>query len=664
MSELTDALEEWKKISTKETPENVEDKKEHPLWYIYRNSVETQEKWWDVKDYIETDNDRKLVMKACMELLDNEKTNGNALDEIGHFSRDCAEKLKENPEQSDLDYILQLSDLIVKIDIHPDVEDSEMKSDMNYAASYFHLSDIHTPQVARKICERYIDDVSAIKTRLFKHSIWKIADSQQDTDFLKSVKQKLSSPKVGEALGVKEANSLIAKVNFALLDKEPDNKDLLYETWARIKTLNNPDKLMPMIQRSANDSRVMQEIAEYMIKHKIMKREIVDTFMESASRHITENQSAIKLLFDKSPSKDIISSAIQNKNNTDFYKLCTDEIIKRMDTQFNVSHITEDVIKLPEISQHILTKMGENFSELSDKKTASNMVNVCNAIIAEHPTNKGIAKSVLDVANNLAEKKLIDIPTQMQIYEKINKNHPLLINSQKEKEKFAKKLEDDFKQLLKDGNIYAALDKLITKRKLQHDEYMNGNSTFMYVTRDQLRSDYKKMSNGCIAIGFLCEDREWNKEEGTYGGGIAWKWYAEGLIIDPEKADIVRECQTSIVTVRHPYDARQDIYNNINMEDFMSVDGDKVEVYVGRYSSASMEYKKNTKEDELAQIISDKLQELKGKTHTDNIEDIPHAKTQILREVAKDNLGKPKRSNADKAVIKAAMNKAISKTRK
>ena len=70
------------------------------------------------------------------------------------------------------------------------------------------------------------------------------------------------------------------------------------------------------------------------------------------------------------------------------------------------------------------------------------------------------------------------------------------------------------------------------------------------------------------------------------------------------------------------------------------------------------------KKQQLTSTITNKLQELKSKMKTGNIEDIPHLKTQILREVAKDNLGKPKRSDADKAVIKAAVNKAISKTRK
>lgn len=61
------------------------------------------------------------------------------------------------------------------------------------------------------------------------------------------------------------------------------------------------------------------------------------------------------------------------------------------------------------------------------------------------------------------------------------------------------------------------------------------------------------------------------------------------------------------------------------------------------------------------QPTMNKLQELKSKTHTDKLEDIPHAKTQVLRELAKDNVSSekgvvnPKRSDADKAVIKAAI---------
>lgn len=74
--------------------------------------------------------------------------------------------------------------------------------------------------------------------------------------------------------------------------------------------------------------------------------------------------------------------------------------------------------------------------------------------------------------------------------------------------------------------------------------------------------------------------------------------------------------------------------------------------------------------EQLTSTITNKLQELKSKTKSEKIEDIPHAKTQVLRELAKDNVSSekgvvnPKRSDADKAAIKAAVNKAISKTRK
>lgn len=77
-----------------------------------------------------------------------------------------------------------------------------------------------------------------------------------------------------------------------------------------------------------------------------------------------------------------------------------------------------------------------------------------------------------------------------------------------------------------------------------------------------------------------------------------------------------------------------------------------------------MDIQDELKKQQLTSKITNKLKELKDKTKSVNIEDIPHAKTQILREVAKDNLGKPKRSDADKKVIKAAMDKAINNARK
>ncbi len=76
-------------------------------------------------------------------------------------------------------------------------------------------------------------------------------------------------------------------------------------------------------------------------------------------------------------------------------------------------------------------------------------------------------------------------------------------------------------------------------------------------------------------------------------------------------------------------------------------------------------YQQKQQKEQLASTITNKLKELKEKTKSENIEDIPHLKTQILREIAKDNVSPEKgvvnrkRSDADKKIIKAVMDKAI-----
>ncbi|MBR6356396.1 MAG: hypothetical protein IKR92_06045 [Alphaproteobacteria bacterium] len=62
---------------------------------------------------------------------------------------------------------------------------------------------------------------------------------------------------------------------------------------------------------------------------------------------------------------------------------------------------------------------------------------------------------------------------------------------------------------------------------------------------------------------------------------------------------------------------------------------------------------------DVMQRVSNKIQELKEKNKTSDIDNIPHTKTQILREVAKDNIGKPKRSKDAKRVIDIAIKCAI-----
>jgi len=62
----------------------------------------------------------------------------------------------------------------------------------------------------------------------------------------------------------------------------------------------------------------------------------------------------------------------------------------------------------------------------------------------------------------------------------------------------------------------------------------------------------------------------------------------------------------------------------------------------------------------LEQTISEKLDKIGIKIQNG---DAPHAKTKILREIGKDNLGKPKRNEADKNIIKSVINKTMTNKR-
>ena len=262
----------------------------------------------------------------------------------------------------------------------------------------------------------------------------------------------------------------------------------------------------------------------------------------------------------------------------------------------------------------------EKLAQSSDEKTSSSIIELSKTIIENNPTRDDVVKSVLDISKNLAEKGLIDSMQELDIFVAAREYNPRLLND-KEQEKFENVLENDFRRLLKEGKVDEAIDKLTAKKQLQHYNYVNGgyvpgDMTYMFVHRDQLRRVHKEMDNGCIAVGYLCEDREWKKNLG-FSQGTEWRWYAEGLIIDPVKADIVKECSTGIITVRDPYDANKDIYRDIDMENFMSTSGNKVEVCLGRYASASAEYEPTdsmVKEGE----VNRKIQEIKEKIHAGN----------------------------------------------
>ena len=82
----------------------------------------------------------------------------------------------------------------------------------------------------------------------------------------------------------------------------------------------------------------------------------------------------------------------------------------------------------------------------------------------------------------------------------------------------------------------------------------------------------------------------------------------------------------------------------------------------GQPNTVSFSHNKATMKN-LEEQISRKLQELRDKSSIENIEDVPHLKTQVLRTVGENNLGKPKRSKAEKEIVKSAIEKAIQNTK-
>ena len=60
---------------------------------------------------------------------------------------------------------------------------------------------------------------------------------------------------------------------------------------------------------------------------------------------------------------------------------------------------------------------------------------------------------------------------------------------------------------------------------------------------------------------------------------------------------------------------------------------------------------------------SNKIKELKERTPSGKLEDVPHLTTQVLRTIGEDNLGKSKRSKSEKKIIKSAIAKVLQSTR-
>lgn len=211
---------------------------------------------------------------------------------------------------------------------------------------------------------------------------------------------------------------------------------------------------------------------------------------------------------------------------------------------------------------------------------------------------------------------------------------------------------DDRKEML---NLFQKAKKML-KGEITEDVTVKGLTRKSYTNNSSLRKAVKESGNGNIEEELNDERYRLRYNTALLGAG-AFGIGLGALVIGG-----------GIAAGYHDYEAKkshqQDPEDSKNKKEVV-IPADKKNG--GEYyTKASIDYKEKIAEYDEKRVelrISNKLQELKSKTHTDNIEDIPHAKTQVLRELAKDNLGKPKRSNADKQIIKSALDKATKNTR-
>lgn len=123
-----------------------------------------------------------------------------------------------------------------------------------------------------------------------------------------------------------------------------------------------------------------------------------------------------------------------------------------------------------------------------------------------------------------------------------------------------------------------------------------------------------------------------------------------GRVIDDTQPE-VQGIKSLNSSVSHPHE---------DMSVYLSLSGNVPE---NQKITAKQFFEIYQQKEQLTSTITNKLKELKDKTKSENIGDIPHLKTQIFRAISEEQYGKPKRPDADKKVIKAAMDKAIQNTK-
>ena len=99
----------------------------------------------------------------------------------------------------------------------------------------------------------------------------------------------------------------------------------------------------------------------------------------------------------------------------------------------------------------------------------------------------------------------------------------------------------------------------------------------------QIGLDAVVLDNGLVAISKMYHHTAWERGDASWtirGGGEEWTYELDGAIVDVSKKEVISKVNFSRV-VRDSYDGSKDIYNQINPEKMLKVDGNTVEFIMG-----------------------------------------------------------------------------------
>lgn len=550
------------------------------------------------------DAEQEAVLKFFCTMAENENTPIEDINTLAYFCCKYAEQLSCNDAECYLNPRTELlADLMMSVEYDQRVWKEDILKYTEKARSYYERiiykdHEDHEDQLLNKLAQKYLFDTD----KFYKGSFFAQDIFELKADFTKDNKEQKKLLEIGKK-GIFPQES-VAHLCAQLFQSNPEDKQIKNDILERLKkNYNEKYPSLPdpsILNLFSKDTEIKEEIKRQILDFLKIKYDVWTYEQNNPNTYMNKYSDREEYLAKERLSIPIIKLAAQDKDIRGEMWNFFQKFGSRDQFRTFVGTCLEDKEILPEIAAYCLKEnltdilLGfkpttlEALSQLqvtpkTDISTIKHYTDFYKLALREHPQDVQIAQKVLSLTDKFPR-------TNIEAVEEVSDIYVLIQDKQTEdvsdrKEKLAQNLEEDFHNLLKRGKIKEAIDRLIAKEHLNYSKHANKYN--LEVLGDCLSCVTKRMKNGCMAVGFLCEDRHWN---GDTRSGIDWRWYARGMIIDIDRAKVVSECQTQTITVRAPYNSRRDIYKNVDQKNFMKIDNDRLTVCVGPYDSASTQY--------------------------------------------------------------------------